>query len=96
MIVEDSIEGIGKIKGTFVYVSMDDHYLDCGINIVYGGEYEYSLSEKPLVDMDGDKLDFYSTKRSPLDVCSTNKVKVLTKDEVGLMIKSLQEAYDAM
>lgn len=98
-IVSDDRKGIGRISGNFVYVNIDeDGDLDCGIRLVKGGEYGgTSLSEWSLIDTDvnGD-IDFHNSIRSPLDEESNHTIAILSKHEVGKMIKSLQKIYDNM
>lgn len=98
IIVSDDRKGIGRIKGDFVYIRLDRNYLDCGISIANAESYDgFSLSEWSLVDgyVDSDP-DFFSSRRSPLDDESTERVAILTKDEVGKMIESLQDVYSKM
>ena len=112
LIVTDDQKGIGSIKGTFVYIPIEDATpqegvnwdIDCSVRVAnaeeFGGGY---LSEWKLIDLDNDNVvsnigvaNFQNSFINPLDVTSKHKVAILTKDEIGEMIKSLQKVYDVM
>lgn len=97
-IVKDSVAGIGEIKGSFVYVRMDENYLDCGIYLADGDEYDAPfLSDCNLIDTDNNGIvDFDLWSRSILDNESSINVAILSKKEVGEMIKRLQCIYNKM
>lgn len=99
IIVNDDRGGIGRVKGDFVYINLDqDGDLDCGVYLAnaetYGGA---CLSERELIGGgEADDPDFCNTIRSPLDLNSNHKIAILSKDEVGKMIESLQDVYRKM
>lgn len=97
-IVNNDKNGIGLEKGSFVYIILDDDgYSDCGIKLVHGDAFKPNfLCENDLIDVCETDVDFNVTCRSALDESSNHKVAILSKEELGEMIKSLQGIYEDM
>lgn len=97
-IVNNDKNGIGLEKGSFVYIILDDDgYSDCGIKLVHGDVFKPNfLCENDLVDVCKTDIGFNITGRNALDESSDYKVAILSKEELGEMIKSLQRIYEDM
>ena len=95
-IITDDKNGVGKIKGDFVYVYIDEYGdLDCGIKMgcVMNGS---SIISAPLIDTNEGKVEFDFYSRDILDASSSNKIAILSKYEILKMISSLTRVYEAM
>lgn len=99
-IVTDDQKGIGQEKGAFAYVNIDEYgESDCGIRLVVDETYAFKphfLIEHSLIDTYKEEVVFNFTSRNPLDAESNHLVGILTKEELGEMIKSLQYIYGKM
>ncbi|AWD93281.1 hypothetical protein AB9_023 [Acinetobacter phage vB_AbaM_B9] len=99
-IVTDDQKGLGQEKGAFAYVNIDEYgEIDCGIRLVVDETDDFKphyLIEHDLIGEYKDDIIFNFTSRNPLDEESEHLVGILTKEEVGEMIKSLQYIYGKM
>lgn len=98
--VTDDQKGLGQEKGAFAYVNIDEYgEIDCGITLVVDETDVFKphfLIEHSLIGEYEDDVVFNFTSRNPLDAESNHLVGILTKEEVGEMIKSLQYIYGKM
>lgn len=99
-IVTDDQKGLGQEKGVFAYVDIDEYgEVDCGIRLVVDETDTFKphfLIERSLIREYEDDVVFNFTSRNPLDAESNHLVGILTKEELGEMIKSLQDIYERM
>lgn len=99
-IVTDDQKSLGQEKGSFAYVNIDEYGdIDCGIRLVVDDTDVFKphfLIEHSLIDEYKGDVVFNFTGRNPLDEESNHLVGILTKEEIGEMIKSLQYIYGKM
>jgi hypothetical protein len=92
-IVSDDQKGLGQEKGAFAYVTFGRNE----VRLVDGDNYKPScLSECILADATTGGVDFNNYSRNHLDEDTHYTVGILTKEELGEMIKSLQNIYGKM
>lgn len=92
-IVTDDQKGIGQEKGAFAYVTFGSNE----VRLVDGDNYKPNcLSECILADARTSVVKFNNYSRNHLDKDTHHTVGILTKEELGEMIKSLQYIYEKM